>query len=88
MNIENLKAEYSAFSSEENSHENRIDSALVIAGYFPQIVKALEESLKLQSHYASLLNMYDGGKRIEFKSVDEFMNRLKESTGLETQHEH
>jgi len=39
---------------------------------------ALDESLKLQSHYAKLLNMHDGGKRIGFKTTEEWINRLKE----------
>ncbi len=38
---------------------------------------ALEESLKLQAHYAMLLNQYDGGQRIIFKSVSEWLDRLK-----------
>lgn len=39
---------------------------------------ALDESVKLQSHYAKLLNEYDGGKRMVFTSVDEWIERLKE----------
>ena len=42
-----------------------------------QTIIALQESLKLQSHYAELLNMYDGGKRIGFKTIDEWIDRLK-----------
>lgn len=38
---------------------------------------ALEESVKIQSHYAKLLNMYDGGNRIGFKNTDEWIARLK-----------
>lgn len=38
---------------------------------------ALEESLKLQSHYAKLLNAYDGGLRRGFKTIDEWIDRLK-----------
>ena len=38
---------------------------------------ALEESLKLQCHYAELLNAYDGGLRKGFKTVDEWIDRLK-----------
>ena len=38
---------------------------------------ALEESLKLQSHYANLLNQYDGGERIVFRSSKEWIERLK-----------
>jgi hypothetical protein len=42
-------------------------------------VKAgLIESVKLQSHYAELLNMHDGGQRIAFKDADEWIERLKE----------
>lgn len=39
---------------------------------------ALNASLKLQSHYAKLLNMHDGGKRIGFKTIEEWINRLKQ----------
>lgn len=39
------------------------------------IRKALEESVKLQSHYASLLNMHDGGQRMTF-TVETWLNRL------------
>ena len=41
-----------------------------------KIVEALEMSVKLQSHYASLLNNYDGGKRMTFKDADAWMCRL------------
>lgn len=37
---------------------------------------ALEESVKLQSHYAELLNMYDGGKRMTFTATS-WLARLK-----------
>ena len=42
-----------------------------------RLKNALEESVKLQSHYAGLLNQYDGGKRLQFKDADEWMERLK-----------
>lgn len=35
--------------------------------------KALFESIKLQGHYAKLLNQYDGGKRMEFKTIEEWL---------------
>lgn len=38
---------------------------------------ALEQSLKLQSHYAKLLNMHDGGKRRGFASVDAWLNQFR-----------
>jgi hypothetical protein len=42
------------------------------------LVIALEESVKLQSHYAYLLNMYDGGERTLFKNADAWLKRLNE----------
>jgi hypothetical protein len=38
--------------------------------------EALDESVKLQGHYADLLNAYDGGSRIIFANGDDWMNRL------------
>lgn len=37
---------------------------------------ALEESVKLQSHYAKLLNEYDGGTRMEF-TAESWLERMK-----------
>jgi hypothetical protein len=42
---------------------------------------ALEESVKLQSHYARLLNDYDGGWRLTFASAADWMRRLDECHG-------
>jgi hypothetical protein len=36
----------------------------------------LKRSLKLQSHYAKLLNIYDDGERVGFDTIDEWLNRL------------
>lgn len=38
---------------------------------------ALVESLKLQSHYAELLNMHDGGERIQFPTIEAWLERLR-----------
>jgi hypothetical protein len=43
-----------------------------------ELVKALEESVKLQSHYAVLLNGWDGGQRRPFGSAAEWLERLRE----------
>lgn len=43
------------------------------------LVQALEHSLSLQSHYAKLLNQFDGGERRGFSSVTEWMDRLRET---------
>jgi hypothetical protein len=37
---------------------------------------ALEESVKLQSHYAQLLNMHDGGERKGFADAHAWVDRL------------
>lgn len=39
------------------------------------LLEALRESVKLQSHYATLLNMHDGGERMTF-TVESWMARL------------
>ena len=37
---------------------------------------ALKQSVELQSHYAELLNMYDGGQRLTFANVEAWLDRL------------
>jgi hypothetical protein len=39
---------------------------------------ALDDSVKLQSHYAVLLNNYDGGKRLTFAGANAWLARLRE----------
>ena len=41
-----------------------------------KIKLALEKSVELQSHYAKLLNMHDGGERLSFANGDAWMIRL------------
>lgn len=45
---------------------------------FAELEDALRESVKLQSHYAKLLNMHDGGERLIFASAEEWTARIKE----------
>jgi hypothetical protein len=45
----------------------------------PVLTIALEESVKLQSHYAGILNAYDGGERMQFSGAEEWLDRLKET---------
>jgi hypothetical protein len=52
------------------------EAALEALGY-RELLEALEKSVKLQSHYARLLNMNDGGKRMTFDSAASWMERLK-----------
>ena len=49
---------------------------------YDKLITALEKSLKLQSHYAYLLNMYDGGTRIQFENSEKWIERLKKTEGL------
>jgi hypothetical protein len=42
-----------------------------------ELFRALEKSVDLQSHYASLLNQYDGGKRLKFRTAYEWLERLR-----------
>lgn len=61
------------------SHETMIANAAFIVravNAHEELVKALEESLKLQSHYAGLLNSYDSGERLTFSTVEQWLNRL------------
>lgn len=45
----------------------------------PEVLQvALAESVKLQSHYAGLLNQYDEGQRRQFANEDEWIGRLRE----------
>lgn len=39
--------------------------------------KCLDQLCEMQSHYAALLNQYDGGKRMTFQNGDAWMTRLR-----------
>jgi hypothetical protein len=41
------------------------------------LLGALEKSVKLQSHYANLLNMHDGGERMQFENAAAWIKRLR-----------
>ncbi len=47
-----------------------------------ELETALAASLKLQSHYAGILNMYDGGNRILFENVNQWLERLRKTGTL------
>jgi hypothetical protein len=47
-----------------------------------ELEDGLEESVKLQSHYAGLLNAYDGGQRIQFSTgAAQWLERLRSIRG-------
>lgn len=43
-----------------------------------QLELALCSSVRMQAHYATLLNMHDGGERRTFDSADAWLTRLEE----------
>jgi hypothetical protein len=43
-----------------------------------ELRRALKRSLRLQAHYAMLLNMHDGGQRMIFTEIDQWLARLRE----------
>ena len=47
-----------------------------------ELALALDESVKLQSHYAMLLNMHDGGERMQFANAAAWIARLRETGTL------
>jgi hypothetical protein len=59
----------------EGQSVHAVDAARVST--IGELRKALDESVKLQSHYAQLLNGYDGGQRMEFASADAWIERLR-----------
>lgn len=50
-----------------------------LAAEVEQLRDALEESVKLQSHYAKLLNVHDGGERKTFADAASWLHRLREA---------
>lgn len=59
-----------------------MDSRMPNFGY-DELWHALEESVKLQSHYAELINMHDEGERMTFKNAKEWLLRLRRMEELE-----
>jgi hypothetical protein len=55
-----------------NEDDNRIKTLSI----------ALEESLRLQRHYAELLNRYDGGQRMIFETTESWIARLRDTGTL------
>lgn len=56
----------------------RIASLIENATGLVELKEALAESVKLQAHYATLLNQWDGGKRIVFPDAEAWLARLRE----------
>ena len=59
--------------------ERRLKESRETHRYFKDLLSALKESLKLQSHYAKLLNMHNGGERAGFEGHDAVDQWMKHS---------
>lgn len=61
-----------------NTVKRRGDDIIIMyKSDYDLISKSLEESVKLQSHYAKLLNMHDGGERMLFPLVEHWVARIQ-----------
>ena len=58
--------------------EVKADPDLELAANYDKVWAALERSVTLQSHYAKLLNDYDGGERFIFTDAHDWLKRLDE----------
>jgi len=68
----------------ENEHLCESVKAMdVLTEQIVELQESLDESIKFQTHYAELLNMYDGGKRIIFKNSEQWIKRLQALKGGE-----
>lgn len=65
-------------SAQAKRAHRRIDGLAKTVQELRSLQIALAESVKLQAHYASLLNMWDGGQRMVFADSSAWIARLKE----------
>ena len=73
---ETLALEKQHRDAEEKRLQNAVETLVEVVEERDRLKAALDESVRLQSHYAMLLNMYDGGKRIEFANSEAWLARL------------
>jgi hypothetical protein len=78
-----IRAQDYALRDARTALREAIARATVDQAQIEQLRTALRESLKLQSHYAKLLNGYDGGTRMVFEDIGTWLARLKETGTLE-----
>lgn len=55
---------------------------------YDEVWHALEEMVKLQKHYAELLNMHDGGQRHGFNSAKEYLDRIRQLSNVDMKAPH
>lgn len=69
-----LKAEVALLEGIKTDYEHQMGN---LGEEVAKLRVALEESVKLQSHYARLLNMHDGGERVSFVDANQWLARLE-----------
>ena len=65
-----------AYEKLSGLYESELEGRILNGAYVDELKFALAESVKLQSHYAALLNDYDGGKRMIFATYKAWIDRL------------
>ena len=58
------------------SPDDMMNTIAALRARVAKLEAALKQSVELQSHYAELLNMYDGGQRLTFANVEAWLDRL------------
>ena len=58
------------------SPDDMMDTIAALRARVAKLEAALQQSVELQSHYAELLNMHDGGQRLPFANVEAWLDRL------------
>ena len=71
--IERLRVELTGAREVLTEYDKVVDA---LRARVAQLEAALKQSVELQSHYAELLNMHDGGQRLTFANVEAWLDRL------------
>ena len=58
------------------SPDDMMSTTATLRARVAKLEEALEQSVELQSHYAELLNMHDGGQRLTFANAETWLDRL------------
>ena len=59
-----------------DEYKRREDELIALRARVAKLEEALQQSVELQSHYAELLNMHDGGQRLQFANIEAWLDRL------------
>ena len=58
------------------SPDDMMNTITALRARVAKLEAALKQSVELQSHYAELLNMHDGGQRLAFTNIEAWLDRL------------